>query len=177
MLWNWNTIDACFISSDWHVRSKGAFAGTCIGVVLISITLESLRRGAREYDDYLLRNFQARVTSNSVSRPASDPAACSASEDGVVERTATFRPGPVQQLIRAVLHAATFGVAYILMLLAMYYNGYVIICIFVGAGVGKFLCDWTSKTIVIGRGSRVGGVGLQDKMGGRTIDEPTVCCG
>ncbi|KAK3937233.1 hypothetical protein QBC46DRAFT_416564 [Diplogelasinospora grovesii] len=27
------------------------------------------------------------------------------------------------------------------MLLAMYYNGYVIICIVIGAGLGKFLCE------------------------------------
>lgn len=25
MLWNWYAVDACFISSQWHVRSKGGW--------------------------------------------------------------------------------------------------------------------------------------------------------
>jgi copper transporter 1 len=35
----------------------------------------------------------------------------------------------------------TFGVAYILMLLAMSYNGYIIISILLGIGVGHYLLD------------------------------------
>jgi copper transporter 1 len=37
---------------------------------------------------------------------------------------------------------AQFGVAYITMLLAMYYNGYIIICIVIGAGLGVFVFSW-----------------------------------
>ena len=44
-------------------------------------------------------------------------------------QTVTLRASPLQQLVRAVIHTATFSVAYI------------IICIFIGAGLGKFLCD------------------------------------
>ena len=55
MLWNWYTVDACFISSTWHVRSRGAFAGSCIGVVLLVMSLEFLRRAQREFDRYLAR--------------------------------------------------------------------------------------------------------------------------
>lgn len=153
MLWNWNTIDACFISSDWHIRSNGAFAGTCIGVVLMGITLEALRRGAREYDAWIVRAFRAKLANGDT-----------------VPNTAIFRPSLTQQAVRAVLHALTFGVAYMLMLIAMYYNGYVILCIFLGAGVGKFLCDWMAVKVVVGP------VG-EAKLDGRTIDEPTVCCG
>lgn len=35
-----------------------------------------------------------------------------------------------------------FAVAYIIMLMAMYYNGYIIICIFIGAFLGAFLFAW-----------------------------------
>lgn len=162
MLWNWTTIDACFISSDWHVRSHGAFAGTCIGVVLMGVTLEALRRGAREYDQWIVRDFRSRL--------ASATATARDDQTAMTRRTAVFRPRVTQQLIRAVLHAATFGVAYMLMLMAMYYNGYIILCIFLGAGVGKFLCDWMAVSVVVGDSA-------EDKLGGRTIDEPTVCCG
>jgi Ctr copper transporter family len=62
----------------------------------------------------------------------------------------TFRATPLRQLIGAVIYAVTFGVAYILMLLAVYYNGYILISIFVGAGFGKFLCDWKVQEVSIG---------------------------
>ena len=35
-----------------------------------------------------------------------------------------------------------FGVAYFIMLLAMYYNGYIIICILVGAFLGTLIFSW-----------------------------------
>jgi copper transporter 1 len=34
MLLNWYSIDACFLSDKWHIRSKAGFAGTLIGVFL-----------------------------------------------------------------------------------------------------------------------------------------------
>ena len=42
-----------------------------------------------------------------------------------------------QRLARAALHALVFAAAYAVMLLAMYYNGYVIGCILLGAFVGQ----------------------------------------
>ena len=42
-----------------------------------------------------------------------------------------------------------FAVAYFVMLLAMYFNGYVIICIFIGAFLGAFLFSW--EPLVAGR--------------------------
>jgi copper transporter 1 len=50
------------------------------------------------------------------------------------------------------------------MLLAMYYNGYIIICIFIGAYIGYFLCGW--ETLSVGKGG-------QDRM----QENATVCCG
>ena len=55
MLWNWNTVDSCFLSSSWQIRSKGMFAGSVIGVFLLVIAIEAVRRGAREYDRYITR--------------------------------------------------------------------------------------------------------------------------
>ena len=55
MLWNWNTVDACFISSTWKITSAGMFAGSCIGVILLVMFLELLRRCVKEFDRYLLR--------------------------------------------------------------------------------------------------------------------------
>jgi copper transporter 1 len=59
----------------------------------------------------------------------------------------TFRPNALQQMVRALMHVLQFALAYVIKLLAMYYNGYVIICIFIGAFVGFFLFDWESITL------------------------------
>jgi copper transporter 1 len=84
------------------------FAASCIGVFFLGVLLEALRRLAKEYETYALRQLR--------------------SLDVKGMRKAT----PLQQLIRAVLHAAVFAVAYILMLLAMYFNGSVGLLPFLG---------------------------------------------
>ncbi|EGS23688.1 putative high affinity copper protein [Thermochaetoides thermophila DSM 1495] len=183
MLWNWYTIDACFLSKSWHIKSHGAFAATCIGVVFMVITLEALRRLGKEYDEYIQRQFAARVAllSQGVSSNTSAPScgaggttnSSSSTGEALAPQTVTFRASPLQQFIRALIHAATFGLAYIVMLLAMYYNGYIIFSILIGALLGKFLCDWMSKTVVIGGSQANKGV-VTPPTG---IEEPTVCCG
>lgn len=76
MMWNWYTIDACFISEQWHIRTIGDYAGTIIGsapspplprasaatpkltrkpfephrIFFIMVALELFRRFSREYD-------------------------------------------------------------------------------------------------------------------------------
>ncbi|CAJ2502432.1 Uu.00g098260.m01.CDS01 [Anthostomella pinea] len=70
MLWNWNTIDTCFLSSSWHVKSSSMFAGSCIGVVLLTLLLEFLRCAVKEFDRYLIRKHSAApVASSARSNP------------------------------------------------------------------------------------------------------------
>lgn len=181
MLWNWYTIDACFLSSEWQIKSEGAFAASCIGVILLVILLEASRRLGKEFDTHINREFQARaaVLATTTAHQAA------AAETGPQKRTVTLRASPLQQFIRALLHAVTFGLAYIVMLLAMYYNGYIIICIFIGAGLGKFLCDWMSATVVIaerggcfaGTKSVIGATSGRSSSNAVGVEEPSVCCG
>ena len=53
-----------------------------------------------------------------------------------------YRPSAVEQIIRAFMHMLQFAVAYFIMLLAMYFNGYIIICIFIGAFLGSLIFSW-----------------------------------
>jgi copper transporter 1 len=116
MLLNYNTIDTCFLSSDWQITSTGMFAGSCIGVVILSIFLEFLRRSVKEWDRYLVRQHIAKYT-----------AAAGSSESPVEGKGKGVSPGPVtippfrpsiwQQVVRALLHTAQFTVAYFIMLL------------------------------------------------------------
>ncbi len=123
------------------------FAGSCIGVILLTMSLEFMRRLVKEYDRYLIRKHTnaASLTSNlnhsegdSVKGPPTGAAAPLQS----VPSPQGFRPSIFEQAIRALLHMVQFAVAYFIMLLAMYYNGYFIICIFIGAYIGSFIFQW-----------------------------------
>jgi solute carrier family 31 (copper transporter), member 1 len=134
MLWNWYTIDSCFISSTWHVTSDAMFAGSCIGVVLLVMVLEFLRRATKELDRYLIRKHAAASSSPSAAAPSARLAAAAASSSSgaspkaSVSEAATlqqchnvvvnkgFRPSILEQAIRALLHMTQFAVAYFIML-------------------------------------------------------------
>ncbi|KAI1850337.1 hypothetical protein JX266_004195 [Neoarthrinium moseri] len=182
MLWNWNTVDACFISKSWQITSSGMFAGSCIGVILLVMALEMLRRATKEYDGYLVRKHIASVgpassgtsspptaattTTTTTAGTKASPGSSVTDERGVPACVTSgdrgFRPSILEQAVRALLHTVQFAVAYFIMLLAMYYNGYFIICIFIGAYLGAFVFQWE----VLGRGASTG-----------ATKEATVCCG
>lgn len=198
MLWNWYTLDACFLTRSWHITTHAGFAATCLGTVALVVAVEALRRVGKEYDAHLRRGFAARVARIAGDSDALDAerasdgagldgAAAHLVGDGGVQvcsgggrarrgHVVTMRASPVEQLVRAVIHAATFGLAYVVMLLAMYYNGYILICIVLGALLGKFLCDWMAVTVVVGGGEGAVVKGNGGGLGG-VIEEPTVCCG
>lgn len=183
-----------FLSSSWHIRSHGMFAGSCIGTILLVLCLEFLRRMGREYDAFILRRARLRqmysmtpakqaqkkgTASNPNNRDCpcdcpqnddpitTDPGMQSSnaklvgsndvtsvaaegvkSVDGDVpghrnsDTLPPYRPSLVEQVIRALFHMVQFAVAYFIMLLAMYYNGYIIICIFIGAFLGALIFSW-----------------------------------
>ncbi|KAJ5789674.1 uncharacterized protein N7518_006685 [Penicillium psychrosexuale] len=206
MLWNWYTIDSCFLAKTWHIRTRGMFAGSCIGVICLVLSLEFLRRLGREYDSFIVRRARLRrlymsdsstaqsisnvplrseedttkpsgnccggnaeidarssadddiitpvsgapqngASKNKASISATTPANCIRDVGGQrIERQdallAPYRPSLVEHSLRSLLHMTQFAVAYIIMLLAMYFNGYIIICIFIGAFLGAFIFSW-----------------------------------
>ena len=113
MLWNWNTIDSCFLASSWKITSTAVFAGSCIGVVLLTISLEMLRRGVKEYDRFLINKHLKAQAAIPPTKTMSDDspvaAACVAAPQG-------YRPTVLEQAIRALLHMTQFAVAYFVML-------------------------------------------------------------
>ncbi|BGP37810.1 copper transporter complex subunit Ctr4 [Rhodotorula kratochvilovae] len=131
MLWNWTVMDACFLSKSWHIRSVGDYVGTLIGVFFLVVALEGVRRLGREYD----RSIRAAY----YRREALALAALAKNQGKEVAQAAPFRPSHKEHAVRSVFYFVQFTVAYLLMLLAMYYNGGMLFAIFSGAGVGHFI--------------------------------------
>ncbi|KAJ5163184.1 uncharacterized protein N7500_005014 [Penicillium coprophilum] len=193
-----------FLAKSWHITSRGMFAGSCIGVICLVLSLELLRRLGREYDSFIVRRARLRrlymsdsstaqsvsnvplrseedtikpsgnccsgnaepdatfynadddvitpvsgTPQNGASRKQASAASANAMRDVGVQRIerqegmrAPYRPSLVEHTVRSLLHMTQFAVAYIIMLLAMYFNGYIIICIFIGAFLGAFIFSW-----------------------------------
>lgn len=121
MLFNFETIDACFLADTWQITSKGMFAGSCIGVILLTMSLEFLRRAVKSYDRYLIRHHEASSRGSDASSPVEHPEGETAGKQNGEASCAPvyvtpFRPNAFQQAIRALLHMVQFAVAYIIML-------------------------------------------------------------
>lgn len=132
MLWNWNTVDACFLSSSWQITSRGMFAGSCIGVLLLVMLLEFLRRMVKEYDALLVRKHSTNNNGSYVAAAGdTGRAQQAASESGENKGHGVnvqpvgavppgrFRPTVLEQAVRALLHMCQFAVAYFVMLYAI----------------------------------------------------------
>lgn len=176
MLWNWNVKDACFLASGWQITNGGMMAASCIGVALLVVVLEVMRLMGKKLDALMLAQMQRRgkaVLAASLRTPDEDGRALRQSCRPEVttsgpRRKIIMRVSPVQQVLRAILYAGTFAIAYILMLILMSYNGYLICSVVIGAGLGKFLTDWLSCTIYAEN--------EEEEKKAEGIEELTVCC-
>lgn len=149
MLWNWYTIDTCFIARSWHVKSRGMFAGSCIGVFFLVFASQWLHRFCREYDFAIIRRKQVNDTileSSSDSLPMSMAPTEHPMVYAITHKWLLKTPEPSQvtssipeHFIRSVLFTIEWGLSYIIMLLFMYYNGYIIISCILGALFGKLV--------------------------------------
>lgn len=144
------------------------FSGSCIGVILLVISLDFLRRLAKEYDRYIVARHLRALAASPVHQNHCELAkdtlldANTSGADGNVAALTTalssFWPSIYQQVVRASLHMVQFAVAYMVMLLAMYYNGYIIICIIIGAWIGAFVFSW--ENVRLRYGNDIGKFGL-----------------
>lgn len=57
-------------------------------------------------------------------------------------RVPRFRPTVLQQLVRSLIYALQFTGAYLIMLIAMTFNGYLILAIILGGLFGHFVTTW-----------------------------------
>lgn len=171
MLWNWNVVDSCFISSSWHISNNAMFAASCVGAAMLVVCLEFMRRVSHEYDALLLRQFQRQLRAQQAVLAAANPANCCDGPLTSGTQFATFRASALQQLCRAILHGIILGLAYIIMLLIMYYNGYIFISVILGAILGKFLCDWMVVRIPYGNPDE-----KEERRTSTAAAGPTGCC-
>ncbi|OPB42938.1 Ctr copper transporter [Trichoderma guizhouense] len=115
MLFTWDTTNLCIVFRQWHIRSNLSLVLSLLAVVLIGIGYEYLRSVSRRYEASLAARLET------VPRQNRD----NASKRGHV--------------IKAILYAIQNFYAFMLMLVFMTYNGWVMVAVSLGAFLGYLL--------------------------------------
>lgn len=185
MLWNWYTINSCFLARSWHVTSRGMFAGTCIGIFFWVMAYCWFHRFIVEYDnaivDYKRKKYNLTCGSCCAGGAATDASSeekgSTEEQDAVVTESTkspgsdywtplkntfshkwylawmnkdkeTIYPSPLEHIGRSGLYLMEWTVSYLIMLLWMYYNGYVIITMILGYFFGQLFFNYTPLTVM-----------------------------
>ncbi|KAK0657211.1 Ctr copper transporter family-domain-containing protein [Cercophora newfieldiana] len=135
MLFTWNYQNVCVVFRQWHITSPLSLIISLIGVVFIVAGYEALREGIRQYE--------ARINKRLETVPRDDD-----DEPELAAETTPFfsRPGQnrddtakTAHLIKSVLYGVQNFYAFMIMLIFMTYNGWIMIAVSVGAGLGYLL--------------------------------------
>ncbi|KAM7193869.1 Ctr copper transporter family domain containing protein [Rhypophila sp. PSN 637] len=119
-LLNFNVTDTCFLHEDWYIETEWMFALTCLAVAFLVFTLEALRMALRSYDERLVRK-------------AGDEFASETRTVGAVASGRQRAPSAAHQLVRALIYLAIVINAYVLILFAVSFNGYILLSIFLAS--------------------------------------------
>jgi len=112
MLFTWNTENLCIVFRWWHISGPISLIISLLAVVALGAAYEALRSASRRYETFVNKRHEELPRRNQVE----------------VSKRA--------HVIKAFLYAAQTFYAFMLMLLFMTYNGWVMIAVTVGAFVG-----------------------------------------
>ncbi|KAL2259384.1 hypothetical protein VTK26DRAFT_6958 [Humicola hyalothermophila] len=115
MLFTWDTNNLCIVFRQWHITSTFSLIVSLLAIVAICAGYEALREATRRYEAVVSKRVDAAPRQN---------------RDQVARRA---------HVIKAVLYGIQNFYAFMIMLIFMTYNGWVMIAVSVGAGVGYLL--------------------------------------
>ncbi|KAK4136732.1 Ctr copper transporter [Trichocladium antarcticum] len=142
MLFTWSTDNLCIVFRQWHISSTMGLAVSLVAIVAICAGYEALRDAIRRYETAMSKRAETAPPPRSSPPPSPRP------EETVAETT-PFLALPAGQsreqvtrrahVIKAVLYAIQNFYAFMIMLIFMTYNGWVMGAVSVGAGLGYLL--------------------------------------
>ncbi|RYC56009.1 hypothetical protein CHU98_g10202 [Xylaria longipes] len=160
MLFTWDTTNLCIVFRQWHVTGRASLIFSLLAIVAICAGYEALREGTRKYELWL-SNKEVAYTRNGRhdEERYQDNAAANHDYEQGQEQVAETTPflgieriggggagsssepplGQRARILKAVLYGVQNFYAFMIMLLFMTYNGYVMIAVAVGAGLGYYL--------------------------------------
>jgi len=133
MLFTWDTNNLCIIFRWWHIQGPISLVFSLLGVVALTALYEALRATSRRYE-----TFVAKRTDEVPLDTERTPFLWSGRNQVEVSQRA--------HVIKALLYAVQNFYAFMLMLLFMTYNGWVMISVGVGAFLGYLLFGNTTSS-------------------------------
>ncbi|RDA90133.1 hypothetical protein CP533_0753 [Ophiocordyceps camponoti-saundersi (nom. inval.)] len=115
MLFTWDTTNLCIVFRQWHIRSTASLIFSLLAVVLLAMLYEALRALSRRFEAGQERRIAAMPRQNH------------------------YQASQRAQVIKSLFYALQNFYAFMLMLIFMTYNGWVMIAVSLGAFFGYFL--------------------------------------
>ncbi|KAK3328820.1 Ctr copper transporter family-domain-containing protein [Apodospora peruviana] len=130
MLFTWDTKNLCIIYRWWHIGSTLQLVISLLAIVVIVAGYEALREGIRRYE--IASNKRAESIPQEESVTETTPFLWSTGQNRVeVTRRA--------HVIKSILYGVQNFYAFMIMLIFMTYNGWVMISVSVGAALGYLI--------------------------------------
>jgi len=123
MLFTWNTDNLCIVFKWWHIQTTTGLIFSLFAVIALTAGYEAIRSGSRRYEQWVAKR-QEEVPPIAESTPLW--------WTGRNQVQVTKRA----HIIKALLYAVQNFYAFMLMLIFMTYNGWVMVSVGVGAFVG-----------------------------------------
>ncbi|KAI1845711.1 hypothetical protein JX266_008076 [Neoarthrinium moseri] len=138
MLFTWDPTNLCIIFRGWHVRGTASLVVSLIAIVVICIGYEALREATRRYETWVNKRQETAPPADH-DRPVTEntPFLWSGRNQVEVNKRA--------HIIKALLYAVQCFYAFMMMLLFMTYNGWVMLAVFVGNFAGYVLFGNSTK--------------------------------
>jgi copper transporter 1 len=139
MLFTWDTNNLCIIFRQWHVRGPVSLIVSLLAIVAIGAGYEFIRDRIRAYDAWTLKRQETAPSNGQAERNVDENTPLRA---GLSSQTGQ---GDRAHLIKAILYGFQNFYAFMIMLLFMTYNGWVMIAVSVGAAVGYWFFGHNTK--------------------------------
>ncbi|KAI0863631.1 Ctr copper transporter family-domain-containing protein [Xylaria cubensis] len=152
MLFTWDTTNLCIVFRQWHVTGTASLIFSLLAIVAICAGYEALREGTRKYESWLsnketaYKRYQDEATTHHDREQGQEQVAETTPFLGIERIGGGGAGGPSEspvgeraRIVKAVLYGVQNFYAFMIMLLFMTYNGYVMIAVAVGAGLGYYL--------------------------------------
>ncbi|KAI0120318.1 Ctr copper transporter family protein [Hypoxylon sp. NC0597] len=138
MLFTWDTTNLCIVFRQWHIRGTTSLVFSLLAIIALSAGYEALREGIRRYESW--------VAAKQETAP-SEPNTESTTLLGVGRSSQADAIGRRAHIAKAVLYGVQNFYAFMIMLVFMTYNGFVMISVALGAGLGYYFFGSHTKAV------------------------------
>ncbi|ESA44088.1 Ctr copper transporter [Neurospora crassa] len=149
MLFTWNTENLCIVFRQWHIHSTFSLVVSLLAIVALAAGYEALREGIRQYEAWTNKRVETTPHPREQYRDDDDDDDVEQQLEDEERLAETTMPWLLGQNVAAVtkrahaIKSVLYGIqnfyAFMIMLIFMTYNGWVMLACSLGAALGYFV--------------------------------------